>query len=63
MYKITASINIHILPYIEDDERIIGTTCYKTLPEMKADILKHLDYLASRIDGLTLKRIKEGVTL
>lgn len=63
MYKISTSIDIHILPYIEDDEKIMGVTCYETLPEMKTDLLGHLDYLASKINDLTLKRIREGVTL
>ena len=63
MYKITASINIHILPYIEEDENILDVKCYKTLPEMKEDVIGHLDYLASKVSDLTLKRIKEGVKL
>jgi len=63
MYKISASVNIHILPYIEDDENIIDVTCYKTLSEMKTDVLKHLDYISSKINDLTMKRIKEGITL
>lgn len=63
MYKISTSIDIHILPYIEDDEKIMGVTCYETLPEMKAALNKRLEYLSSRINDLTLKRIREGVTL
>lgn len=63
MYKITASIDIHILPYMEEDENIIGVTCYETLPEMKADLIGRLDYIASKVSDLTLKRIKEGIKL
>ena len=61
-YKITASINVHILPYIEDDEHIIDVTWYTTGAEMKKDILAHLEHISSRIEDLTMKRIKEGVT-
>ena len=63
MYKISTSIDVHILPYIEDDEKIMGVTCYETLPQMKLDLLGRLDYLASKINDLTLKRIKEGIKL
>ena len=48
---------------MEEDENIIDVKCYETLPEMKADIIGHLDYLASKVSDLTLKRIKEGVKL
>jgi hypothetical protein len=63
MYKITTSVDVHILPYMEEDENIIGVTCYETLPQMKLDLLGRLDYLASKINDLTLKRIKEGIKL
>lgn len=62
MYKITVSVNVHILPYIEDDEHIRDVKCFETLPEMKAEIIGQLDYIASKVEGLTMKRIREGVT-
>ena len=63
MYKISVSVNVHILPYIEDDEHIKDVTCYETLPEMKEKLIAHLDYIASRVSDLTMKRIREGITL
>lgn len=63
MYKISVSVNVHIFPYIEDDEHIVDVTCYETLSEMKADLIGHLDYISSKVSDLTMKRIKEGITL
>lgn len=63
MYKISTSINIHILPYIEDDENIKDVQCFKTLPEFKVYMLSQLARIQGRIEKLTMKRIKEGITL
>lgn len=63
MYKITTSINIHILPYMEEDENIIDVQCFETLPEFKQYMLSQLTRIQERVEKLTMKRIKEGITL
>jgi hypothetical protein len=62
-YKISLSISVHVLPYMEDDEYVRDVKCFETLPEFKAHALERLDYIKNQIDKLTMKRIKEGVQL
>ena len=62
-YKITMSIEVHVLPYMEEDEYIHDCVCVKTLPECKQYLLERLTYLQNRVDKLTMKQIKEGVKL
>ena len=62
-YKITLSINVHILPYMEEDENIRDCTCYETLPEFKEEALTYLSAIADRIEKLTMKQIRLGVQL
>lgn len=62
MYKISVSVNIHILPYIEDDECITDVDCFKTLPQCKQYINERLAYIKNKVDHMTMKQIKEGVT-
>lgn len=62
MYKISVSVNVHVLPYIEDDEHIFDIHCFDTLPQCKQHINERLAYIKNRVDNLTMKQIKEGVT-
>ena len=62
-YKITMSIEIHVLPYMQEDEFIHDCVCVSTLSECKQYLLERLIYLQNRLDKLTMKQIKEGVKL
>ena len=62
MYKISVSVNVHVLPYIEDDECIIDVDCFETLTQCKQHINERLAYIKNRVDNMTMKQIKEGVT-
>ena len=62
-YKITLSINVHILPYMEEDENIRDCMCFETLPEFKKHVLERLAYIKNKIDKLTMKQVRLGVQL
>ena len=48
---------------MEEDENIKDVQCFKTLPEFKVYMLSQLARIQGRIEKLTMKRIKEGITL
>lgn len=62
-YRITSSINVHILPYLEDDEFVRGVNCFETLPAFKQDMLEQLAKIKHKVDKLTMKQITQGVEL
>lgn len=62
-YKITTQVTIEVFTYQDADEEIPDYHCYQSLQEFKEGMLTHLSAVAERVDKLTLKEIKKGVTL
>ena len=62
-YKITTQVTIEVFTYQDADEEIPDYTCYTSLQEMKDDLKFKWSFAKNKINLMTMRDIKKGVSL
>lgn len=62
-YKITTQVTIEVFTYQDADEEIPDYDCHESLKDMKEKVFLILDNVKYKIQNMTMKDIKKGVSL